>query len=347
MKHLQKLLSLLLIIFLVSFTTGCKEKATEPDPEVPINETEVLVKYLETSGTTYGYIYDCTPFVYDAANLRTDILTDPTKIRIIDIRTATDFNTRRLTGAVNVALKDLRSYFSGLNLDNFNRVVLVCYSGQSAAYATSLMRSLYPVATANKIVSLKFGMSAIDSVFAQNYWLARRSNARAGQFVTTDSIPKPAPGKLPVIKTGKKTGREILEARIDTLLNQGFTVATISEATVFQNLANYFILNYWPYQYYRDPGHIPGAYHYDPAARPFLTTTHLRTLPTDKPIVFYCYTGQTSAYFAGYLRLLGYDLRSLLYGANSMIYDLMRQKGVPNAFNPANDIKGYKDLLVP
>lgn len=345
MKHLKKLSILLILVLFVLPYTGCKKNTTEPEPA--INETEVLVDYLEKSGTQYGYLYDCTAFVLDAAQFRTEFLADSTKIHIIDLRTASDYNTKRLRRAVNVAMKDLRAHFNTLNLNNLNRVVLVCYSGQSAAYAASLMRSLYPIATANKIVSLKFGMSSIDSMFARGYWLDRRSNGRATQFVTNDPPAKPAQGSLPKINTGKKTGREILEARVDSLLAQGFTPATISEATVYQNLNNYFVINYWPLQYYKDPGHISTAYHYDPADRPFLTSTFLKTLPTNQPIVFYCYTGQTSAYFAAYLRLLGYDVRSLLYGANSMIYDLMLQKNVPNAFKPATDIKGYKDLLVP
>ena len=42
----------------------------------------------------------------------------------------------------------------------------------------------------------------------------------------------------------------------------------------------------------------------------------LDTLPTDKPIVVYCWTGQTSAQVTPYLRILGYDAYSMLYGMN-------------------------------
>ena len=48
-------------------------------------------------------------------------------------------------------------------------------------------------------------------------------------------------------------------------------------------------------------------------------TAYLKTLPTDKTIVVYCYTGQNSASIAAYLRLMGYDAKSLKFGANSMI----------------------------
>jgi rhodanese-related sulfurtransferase len=50
------------------------------------------------------------------------------------------------------------------------------------------------------------------------------------------------------------------------------------------------------------------------------TTVVLNTLPTDKTIVVYFWTGQTSAFLTAYLWLLGYDVKSLLFGANGMIY---------------------------
>jgi hypothetical protein len=39
--------------------------------------------------------------------------------------------------------------------------------------------------------------------------------------------------------------------------------------------------------------------------------------------VVYCYTGQTSAFTAAYLRILGYNAKSLLFGTNGMIYNEM------------------------
>jgi rhodanese-related sulfurtransferase len=62
---------------------------------------------------------------------------------------------------------------------------------------------------------------------------------------------------------------------------------------------------------------------YEPSTTPWLLSTDLTTLPTDKTIVVYCYTGQTSAYVTSYLKTLGYDAKSLVFGANSMIHDVM------------------------
>lgn len=73
---------------------------------------------------------------------------------------------------------------------------------------------------------------------------------------------------------------------------------------------------------YATLGHIPGAKQYTPKADLKLAT-NLKTLPANQPVVIYCWTGQTSAAVASVLRVLGYDAKSLLYGSNSMIYDVL------------------------
>ena len=69
-------------------------------------------------------------------------------------------------------------------------------------------------------------------------------------------------------------------------------------------------------------GHIEGAMQYTPKVD-IHSDEFLNTLPTDKTVVVYCYSGQTSANMAAYLRVLGYDAVSLVFGANGMIHDEM------------------------
>ncbi len=339
MKNIKSLLSFFFIIAILF--VGCKKDESTPTTPTPtINEAEELVKYVEANG---DYIHAGAGFTYDAATFRTDYLANPGKLLILDIRSATDYNAKHLLSAKNITLANLRKVTDTVNFANYDKIVVVCYSGQTACYGVGLVRSLYSLTNANKIVALKWGMSSIDSMFATNYWLAKISNGRATQFVQTAAPTKPAKGDLPTLSTGKKTGQEILSVRVDSLLAQGFTVATVSEGTVYSGLTNYFIVNYWPSASYLNPGHIDGAYNYDNTTKPFQLANDLKTLPTNKTIALYCYTGQTSAYVGAYLRLIGYDVKSITYGANSMIYDLM----TANKFNPLTEIKGYKDLLTP
>ncbi|MCX8010440.1 MAG: rhodanese-like domain-containing protein [Ignavibacteria bacterium] len=339
-KNLFLLLFIPTLLLLVSCSKD--DSGTNPPPPTTIS-AEKLASYIEANG---DYMHNFGSFVITAADYKTQYVADPSKIYTIDIRSAADFNAKHLKGAKNVTLDKLYEHIKGLNLANYNKVVVVCYSGQTACFGVGAVRSMYSKADGDKIVALKWGMSSIDSSFAQNYWLAKIGNTRATQFVNTDSPAKPAKGSMPTL-TSEKTGKDLLEERMNQILKDGFNI-TITESAVYSNLSNYFILNYWPVAAYKDPGHIDGAINYDPAGKPFQLANDLKTLPTNKPIVFYCYTGQTSAYWGAYLKMLGYDVKTLVYGANSMIYDKMKgNANIPqaNVFIPANEIKGYKDLL--
>ena len=59
-------------------------------------------------------------------------------------------------------------------------------------------------------------------------------------------------------------------------------------------------------------GHIPGAINisWKQIAKP----ESLAQLPTDQPIVVYCYTGHTGQVAATVLRMLGYDVQNLKFG---------------------------------
>ncbi|MHB1048726.1 MAG: rhodanese-like domain-containing protein [Bacteroidota bacterium] len=335
---------LYLLFVVLFFAAGCKEDEETPvTPPATIDEATELVKYVEANG---DYIYTGASFVLPASTYKTEVTADPTKVYTIDIRSAADYTAKHLKGAVNVTIPNLLTHVKTLNFANYKYVVVTCYSGQSAAFSVSLVRAALPLTDANKVVSLKWGMTSIDSQFATSTWLTKMLNTRANQFVTTDPPSKPAKGNLPTLNTGQKTGQAVLEARINEVLGAGYTIG-IPEGTVYSNLSNYYIVNYWPLAAYKDPGHIEGAYNYEPSTKPFKLDNDLKTLPTDKPVVVYCYTGQTSAYVGAYLKLIGYDVKSLAYGANSMIYDKMKASAntSANVFVPETQIMGYKDLL--
>ncbi|RMF03875.1 MAG: rhodanese-like domain-containing protein [Chloroflexi bacterium] len=59
-------------------------------------------------------------------------------------------------------------------------------------------------------------------------------------------------------------------------------------------------------------GHIPGAVNI--GVKALFTADKLASLPTDKPIVTYCYTGQTSSQATSALNMLGYQAKSMLFG---------------------------------
>jgi rhodanese-related sulfurtransferase len=319
------------LLFAAFFVSSCEK---EKDP---VNEALVLAEYLESTDSPLGkdYVNTDMPSIISASDLNSLNLTGGAYI--IDIRSAADFNNGHIQNAHNVTLANLLTHIEGVNLTSYSKVAIVCYTGQTSGYATSLLR----IMGYDKAVSLKWGMCSWNANFAAP-WNNAMANTYSSQFVTTATAKGPA-GELPELSTGYSTGQEILEARVQELLTAGYDPAKISAQTVFSNLSNYYIVNYWPLEQYNSPGHIPGAMQYTPKASMKLAAD-LKTLPTNKTIVLYCYTGQTSSFLAAYLRLLGYDAKSLLFGANGMIYNSLTSNMSPFS---ASQIMDYSYVTSP
>lgn len=304
---------MLSILFAVFFMTACDD---DPDP---INEAEVLVEYLESADSPYmkDYVNTDMPSIIGASDVKT--LNETDDIYIIDIRAAADYDTAHIENAVNVGASDVLTHIESVDLSGYTKVAIVCYTGQTAGWATSLLR----IMGYDNAFSMKWGMCSWNSVFAGK-WNENIGNSYETQFTTT-ATEKAAAGSLPELNTGETTGQEILEARVAAVFTEGFDPVKVTNASVFTSPDNYYIVNYWPADRYADPGHIPGAVQYTPKSSISLADD-LLTLPTDKTIAAYCYTGQTSAFLAAYLRVLGYDAKSVLFGANGMIYDVLVEK---------------------
>lgn len=308
--QLRKIYYLMLIIPLLFFYTGCSDDDTT-DPPPAINEAEVLVKYLEANGDPIASF----PKMVKASDVNANVLAGGTWA-IIDIRGDT-YDAGHIQGAVKVAAADVLDYYEANNLDTKEKVVIVCFSGQSAGWVNGLLRTVGKTNT----FDLKWGMCSWNSETSASWTSPNNvNNSQAAQFVQT-STAKPEAGDLPKLTTGKTDPAEILRARVEAVFADGFTPANIGSDDVYGNLAGYHINNYWIETDY-SWGHIDGAMQYTPGTS-LKIDAELKTLPTDKPVAVYCYTGQTSAHVTAYLRVLGYDAKSILFGVNGMSYDEM------------------------
>ncbi len=322
-------------ILAATLLSGCAHLERQAEPE---NETQILLDFFENER---DYLHDGGSFVITAQSLRTNLLTKPDKQYLMDIRSPEAFARGHIEGSVHVDIHEVYNHIKEIDAASYENIVLVCFAGQATAYQASLLRA----AGYDNVVSLKYGISSWNHVFAEKSWLRNISSARVSEFVHTESPPKNTAGPLPRLDTGKTDPEEILEARLAKLFKEGFGPVMIGQCCLFHNCysnGGYYIINYWTTDLYRKQGHIPGAVNYPPGDQPFKSENDLLTLSTEIPNVIYCFTGQTSAYVAGYLRILGYDARSILFGANSMIYDRMRDNKVPNTFLPDKEIMNYE-----
>ena len=328
MNELKKLFYLLLIIPIIFVGSGCSDDGgTDP---VVVNEAEVLAKYLEANENVLNTFFNTPQKMIKASDVKTNLDTQVDQY-IIDTREAVDFAKGHIEGAVNVSSSAVFDHYKTNNLETKEVVVIICYTGQGAGWVSGLLRT----AGYTNSYDLKWGMCSWNSTTSGAWTSASNvNNSRQTELVTTPT-QRPTVGELPTLTTGKTEPTAILEARIEAVFAEGLSAVKMTNTHTFLTPDNYFILNYWSEAHY-NLMHIPGAVQYTPGADLTLDT-YLKTLPTDKPIAVYCYTGQTSAHVAAYLRVLGYDAKTILYGVNGMNWE-----NIPaNQFNAATEIHEY------
>ncbi|OQX96062.1 hypothetical protein B6I21_02190 [candidate division KSB1 bacterium 4572_119] len=305
---LRKLLVPFLVLSLIIVVSCDKDNGTDPEP---VNEFELLTEVGDVYYTAYttasgAGVNTTIPVVYD--NLMDgNTANDPF---IIDYRSAADYADGHIVNAVNISLGDLVSKIEDGIVPSDKMILNVCYSGQTASVATAFLNLI-----GYEAQNLKFGMCAVDTSIANTHkWLSQiATDEHAGDLVSEVSTTTEV-HEFPTLSTGEEDAAAIFKAR--------FSVATdwkISANDVWDNPDNYFIVNYWSEAEYLNPGHIPGAYQFTPNVS-LKSDESLNLLPTDQTIVVYCYTGQTSAQVVAYLRMLGYDAKSLLYGVGGFAW---------------------------
>jgi len=247
---------------------------------------------------------------------------------IVDMRIAEKFIRGHIVGAVNVEMDRLLSYLENDIIPfQYDKIVLVCNGGQRSSYATQLLRLM----GYGNVYSMRWGMSGWNSAFAGYLWEKYISSEHENKLVQ-ESSPKPASANQPVFVSSDLSGEDLLRERVSDLLSQSPKNAFIKSTTLFEDPEKYFIINLERKDKY-ESGHIPGAVRYKPQGTLGIPT-QMGTLPTDKPIVIYCGTGMTSAFAAAYLRLFGYDARSMSYGNNSFMHQKMLDEKEQLSWHP-------------
>jgi rhodanese-related sulfurtransferase len=151
-----------------------------------------------------------------------------------------------------------------------------------------------------------------------------------------------AGSEMPLINTGLSTGEEIADARFKDLFEEGTKNVLISADEVFADPSRYYVINYERKDKY-DDAHIPGAVRYKPNAT-LGFPEEMGSIPVNKTVVVYCGTGHNSAFATAYLRLMGYDARTLRYGNNGFMYEWMKKDAAGLSWLPfaEDEINDYE-----
>ncbi len=298
-------LSILFALLPLFVITSCN-KDDEDDPQPQDNKFEVLKDYLVDNNMDLDDILDGWITTASAVNGKS---TDD--YFFIDLRSQEDFDDGHIEGARNTTLANVLDVAS----EATKPIIVVCYTGQTAGHAVVALRlSGY---TDAKV--LKWGMSGWNSNNSDP-WLSKVGNVASGN---ANWIAAPGEiaasidfNKYPTITSSYDDGVNILNQRIATLLEDGFN--SVANTAVLDDPSSYCINNYWAETDVTKYGNISGAYRLQPLS---ISGDEIKYLDPDKTVVTYCWTGQTSSMITAYLKVLGYDAKSLTFGANGMIYD--------------------------
>lgn len=320
MKRLINL-AVLLAFVPVLFLTSCKED--EPDV---VNAYTTLKSYMVTNNLDLPAL--ATSWIVDpkSTNQTGGIVDSVTGTipgyTVYDIRSATDFASGHIKNATNVALKDIITTVTTAAVAKDAKILVVCYTGQTAGQAVMALRLL----GWSKAVVLKWGMAGWNASF-KGPWVANsgievsaNGNIAAGSanWVITEA---PANGSFdePVWTSSSTDGAAILQERVQAVLNAGFTPTPAAD--ILAAPSNYQIINYWSLADYIAFGHFSGAFDVPTIA---LAGDLVKIIDPSKPAQVYCYTGQTSSIACFWLNVLGYNAKGVGFGANKLVYDPLK-----------------------
>lgn len=321
MKMLGKLFAVIFVLAVAACADGGKkpgrqEAAPAAGPKsatIEVNdESQKLLKYLEESG---DYVNGRNfPSLIKAAAVFKEL---EGKIKIIDLREPAAFAKGHIKGAVNVEFGKIPDFFSNtIKPFEYNKIVIVCNSGQYSSYATSLLRLM----GYGNVYAMRWGMSGWNKDFTKDAWLGAVSDKYEGKLELTEN-ERAASSGFPLMNTTKSTGEEIMIARFNQLFAAGYTDAFITSEKVFEQPQSYYTINFERKDKY-DAGHIPGAVRYKTNGTLGIVA-EMQSIPTNREVAVYCGTGHNSGFVTAYLRLFGYNAKTILYGNNAFMHSKM------------------------
>ena len=228
---------------------------------------------------------------------------------MIDFRSADHYaNLGHIEGSINWTIGNLPDNIA--EITSGAKVICICYTGQTASHAAAYLNMMGVNA-----YNLKWGMCGWTSDVAVN--LGKWTFEPTGHETETDAHALATEYEFPTL-----SGTDVANATHDhcnTFFDGGLHYITATN--LYANLNDGdtsndpFLLNYWSETDY-NAGHIPGSYQFNPTE--LGPEEMLKYVPTDKQVVVWCYTGQTSAQVSTYLNMLGYDAYSLKFGMNAI-----------------------------
>jgi rhodanese-related sulfurtransferase len=237
------------------------------------------------------------------------------KIYVLDIRKKADYDKGHIAGASQVEFPQWAAPENLSKLPKDKKIVVVCYTGNTAAQTAAGMRMLgYDAAI------LKAGMMGWDGT-GKDAVISELNSAPNPDVTTPAGTSSPAPPTTTFDTKLSDADYKLLAEKANkvftTMPTDGdYNFNTTKSSKLSENLKGadkdkLFVLDIRKTEDF-NKGHIDGATHIDFAA--LAVPDNLKMLPKGKKIVVVCYTGNTAAQATTILRMLDYDAVVLKFG---------------------------------
>ncbi len=328
MKNLIKYFSFLLILLTgIISLPSCQEDPVDQrlaceEEILDLDESALVAEYLEKRGDPVNCEQSCT---IDAKEVYANL---DANYYIIDIRSKNNFTAGHIEGAINLPMRKLYYHFKEkLEPFKYDKIVLCCYSGQSASYATSLLRML----GYNNVHALKYGMSSWNSELSSR-WMSKLKPTNELNLSSLVPMAVDSIYDFPTIETGKVWREDIVAVRVEDLLRRGSKLASL-KSEVLDKKEDAFIIAYGD-ENFKKGNQVTGANYFE-MGESLKRSEKLQNIPLNQEIIVYSANGFESAYAVAYLRLLGYDAKTVSYGVNTF-----KKQNSGDGFS-VNDVHNY------
>ncbi len=298
---MKKWLSLLLTLVLILSVTACG-KTEEPAASMDLTDGEdtpvveepaVSEPVSDLSALAIAYFDNMPEHIYKIGQADfIELVKTGEEMTILDIRSAEDYGKGHVEGAVNMPWGP--AIAEGLSSIPADKPVFVyCYTGQTAGQAVmTLNMAGFDARSVN--LGWNLGISKVEGIDVSTSTEAATLTPGTTEIdaAVQEAITAYYEGLAAVSETkykNYKVSEDDLKAMVD-LKDDSILILSVRSAK------DYAI------------GHIEGATNI-PFAKGMANS--FGTLPKDKTIVVYCYTGQTAGQVTADLRMMGYDAVSL------------------------------------
>lgn len=287
-KFKWKWLPLLLVMALLAgLAVGCSSaKETEKTTTTPPVKQEAQVVSIEQVADKYYAEMPDHIYKIPEADLKARVDANDSTMVVIDIRKAEDYAKGHIKGAVNIPFGKVHEYLDKLPADK--ELIVACYTGQTAGQTVAIM-NMYGY----NARSLNLGFDA-GWVKKNNFPVDTTSN------------------ELPANVTPAKPDANIAKILKDYFANMPADVHKINSADLQKLIDNGDDIQIVDLRKPEDfaKGHVKNAINI-----PFgEVNKNFGKFSTDKPVIIYCYTGQTAGQTVAVLNVLGIDARSVHAG---------------------------------